>query len=187
VIVAYGATWVTATVPVFAGGGGDGTTAPTRVEQLTGSMLFGFGAAAGWLALASVAGIIATRSWLRVGVGVVAVVAGAAAGVPAVGFILSRAPLIEQALDTDQIISSESNAWWLVAVAGGLAVMAAGLFTAVYGRAWPTLSARYDRAPSRSETATPTGDGVLSGSLELWDALDRGEDPTREGREKETG
>lgn len=182
VVVAYGATWVTATVPVFRG-----EPTPTRVVDLTGSMFIGFGSAAGWVALASAAGIIATRTWGRVVIGLVAAGAGAAAGIPAVAFILSRGPLVAEALDGDEAVSVDGNAWWLVAILAGLMVMVAGLLTAVRGRNWPSLSARYERSRTTQEVSTvdePQGDPARGAreSLRMWDALDRGEDPTSDPR-----
>lgn len=60
-------------------------------------------------------------------------------------------------------------AWW--AVLGGLATTAGGGWTAWRGSAWSRMSQRYERAG-----AVPPGPG---GSTQaLWDALDRGEDPT---------
>ena len=107
-VVAYGATWVTATVPVFRG-----EVTPTRVVELTGSMFIGFGSAAGWVALASAAGIIATRAWGRVVIGLVAAGAGAAAGIPAVAFILSRGPLVTEALEGIVAEGVDCSWWWL--------------------------------------------------------------------------
>lgn len=174
VVISYGATWISATVPVFRG-----ESTPTRVVDLTGSMLIGTGGAAGWVALASAAGIIATRTWGRAAIGVVAAVAGAAAGIPAVAFILSRGPLVAEALQGDEAVAIEGNAWWLVAVLAGLAVMVAGLITAIRGRRWPVLSTRYERAGSPRRTPDTTqAAGTPRESLQMWDALDRGEDPT---------
>lgn len=171
VVVSYGATWITATVPVFRG-----ETTPTRVVEFTGSMLIGFGSAAGWVALASAAGIIATSTWGRMLVGLVAAASGAAAGIPAVAFILSRGPLVTEALDGDEALVVDGNAWWMVAMLAGLVVMVVGVLTVVRGRAWPALSARYERSTTRSSKAADESD--QREPLRMWDALDRGEDPT---------
>lgn len=173
-VVAYGATWVTATVPVFAG-----EPTPTRIVELTGSMLIPFGSAAGWVGLASMAGVIATRSWGRVGIGVIAALAGAAAGVPAIAFLLSRGPLVNSALDGDEASAVQGNAWWLIAALSGLAVMASGLLTARFGRTWSAMSSRYERERgTQGREDEGGGEQGRGGSLQMWDALDRGEDPT---------
>lgn len=180
VIVAYGATWVTATVPVFLG-----EPTPTRMVSLTGSMLFGSTGAAGWVAAACAAGIIATRTWGRTIIGMVAALAGLAAGVSAVTFILSRGPLVDAALADDQAIAVEGNAWWVMAALAGLAVTVSGAVTVIRGRRWPSLSARYERTSvgaSDSQGNVSGRPGGESGgnptAMHMWDALDRGDDPT---------
>ncbi|MDP9101658.1 MAG: Trp biosynthesis-associated membrane protein, partial [Actinomycetota bacterium] len=75
-----------------------------------------------------------------------------------------------------------SAGWPTVALAGGLAVGLAGVAVAAYGRGWEGLSSRYD-SPASSTTASAASGGVPSVTAPaLWDALDRGEDPTAERR-----
>jgi hypothetical protein len=167
IVVAYGSTWIVAAVPVFSG-----TTAPTTSEQFSGTNLVGFGGAAGWVCLAAVGGVIATRSWGRTFVGAIAFLAGAAAGVGAFTFWLSRGPLVEAALEGGEAISVTGNVWWIVACLGGLTVMITGVLTVLRGRRWPALGRRYERA-------TPS-DVTPSSATEMWDAMNRGEDPTRD-------
>jgi len=178
-IVAYGATWITATVPVFRG-----EVTPTRLVSLTGSMLIGSGAGAGWVAAACAAGIVATRTWGRTAIGILAALAGAAGGIPAIAFILSRGPLVTDALAGDEALEVSGNAWWVVAALSGLAGMVAGAITAVRGRNWPSLSARYERPSATTPTGVQTAEsesdttGTGATAITMWDALDRGEDPT---------
>ena len=167
-VVAYGATWVTVTVPVFAG-----EVSPTTQETFTGRELIGFGGAAGWVALAAVAGIIATRTWGRVIVGGVAVMAGATAGVAGLTFIFSRDALIRAAVDDGEIISAQSNLWWLLAAVSGLAVVVAGIMVVARGRRWAALGRRYERAGG-----TRISDGQPTSAAQACDALDQGQDPT---------
>ena len=54
--------------------------------------------------------------------------------------------------------------WALLCLGGGLAVAAAGVL-AWRGRNWPVMGARYERSRH------PSGG-------DMWDAIDRGEDPT---------
>jgi hypothetical protein len=56
--------------------------------------------------------------------------------------------------------------WPVLAAVGGLAVAVAGVLAVRYGGRWPAMGARYERA-TRHE-----------GPQRLWEALDRGEDPT---------
>jgi uncharacterized membrane protein (TIGR02234 family) len=58
--------------------------------------------------------------------------------------------------------------WPYVALAGATLLTAAGALAVVRGRGWGAMSARYD---------APVGDRPVNESS-LWDALDRGEDPT---------
>jgi hypothetical protein len=110
--------------------------------------------ALGWVALAGAGALLATRSALRRVVGGLLVLAGAGAAVAAM-----TVPGV-----------GVGAGWPLLAAAGGLAVVAAGvLTTARGGRAWPAMGARYERATSSA--TRPGTDG-------MWDALDRGEDPT---------
>ena len=169
IVVAYGATWIIATVPVFVG-----QPVPTTQESLSGSAMIPLGSAAGWVALASAGGVIATRTWGRRLVGAVAGIAGAVAGIGAITFIAGRDALIDAAIDAGEIGSIQANAWWLLAFLGGLVVMVAGSWTLLRGSTWSSLGRRYERPGGTGDPATPEG----TDRVELWDALDRGEDPT---------
>ena len=54
-----------------------------------------------------------------------------------------------------------------------LAVVTGGFFALMWGRRWPAFGRRYARAHKSP------GPGVPASTITLWDALDRGEDPTR--------
>ncbi|WP_051367333.1 Trp biosynthesis-associated membrane protein [Hamadaea tsunoensis] len=97
-----------------------------------------------------------------------------------------------------------TSAWRAVIVlAGGLAVVVGGSLALVTGRSWPSMSTRYERTGSEDDSVAgapasgePVGEpiagengrdsaaaGVRSTapaptSKDVWDALDRGEDPT---------
>lgn len=175
IIVAYNATWVVAQVPVFAGDEASGS--PGREIALTGRDLVPLGAAMGWVGLAAIAGLLATRTWGRRVTGAAVLIAGGVAGVTGVAFAFTEVAtggagaFVEAALSsrTDAVPTSASvSAWWIVAIVSGLALMVCGLLALVEGPSWPRLGARYSR---------PTA-GAAASAAATWDALDRGEDPT---------
>ena len=63
-----------------------------------------------------------------------------------------------------------SSVRWL-AGAGGLVLAAGGVVALVAGSGWPGLAARYERDPAAPTAAT--------GPTSAWDAIERGDDPTR--------
>jgi uncharacterized membrane protein (TIGR02234 family) len=149
VLIACSMTWSVVTVPML-----DDADGPVRSESLAGSTLAPLAAAAAWVALAAVLAVLATRSWGRVAVGVVVLAAG----------VLVIFSSVSGGLD------SNSNLWWVLAVAGGVAIGCAGGSIVGQGRRWPGLGRRYE-APAGSR-ATP------SRQVTPWDAIDHGQDPT---------
>jgi uncharacterized membrane protein (TIGR02234 family) len=112
-----------------------------------------------FVALAGAAALLATRRWGRVAVGVLIAVAGAglaiaaaAAGHPSASGVVQELP-----------------AWRGVALVASIPVLLSGLAAAARGNRWSVMSAKYD-APGTPRQQDP--------DVELWDALDRGDDPT---------
>ncbi len=149
VLLACSMTWSVVTVPMLDDAGG-----PVRSESLSGSNLAPLAVAAAWVALAAVLAVLATKSWGRVAVGVVVIAAG----------VLIIFSSVSGGID------SNSNLWWVLAVAGGVAIGCAGGAILLRGRRWPGLGRRYE-APEGSR-ATP------SRQVTPWDAIDHGQDPT---------
>lgn len=150
---------------------------PTMAVTASGRTLAPVAAALGLVGLAGIVAVLATRGIGRMVTGVLLALAGA--GVVAasvrVGLDLPRVvrPVAEQLSGVPGATTDDVRAtgWpWLSVLGGGL-LSGAGLLTAARGRRWSALSARYD-APGadRPPPAEPP---------EIWDALDRGEDPTR--------
>jgi uncharacterized membrane protein (TIGR02234 family) len=77
-------------------------------------------------------------------------------------------------------VPAHTTSWWLLAVAGGVLVVLAGAAAIARGGAWPGMSSRYENAaPAVGRTAHDhRAAGTGSTAKDLWDALDRGEDPT---------
>jgi uncharacterized membrane protein (TIGR02234 family) len=172
-LVAYSATWVVAELPVFAGA----DAGVSREVALTGRDLVPLGGAMGWVGLAAIAALFATRTWGRRVTGAVVLLAGGIAGVTGVAFGFTEAAtggggaFVEAALGSrsDAVPTSVSvSAWWLLAIAAGLAMMVCGLLALVEGPSWPRLGARYARSTMQAPASAAA----------TWDALDRGVDPT---------
>ncbi|BAL86783.1 putative membrane protein [Actinoplanes missouriensis 431] len=116
------------------------------------------------VALAGTGALLATRGRVRRGLGVLLALIGV--GIVA-GGVLARVTL-------DAGEAGAAAAIWPVAcVLGGAAVAAGGVLAARHGHLWSAMSARYERS-----SAPPPQPDVSADSRTLWDALDRGEDPT---------
>jgi len=129
--------------------------------------------ALGLVVLAAVPALAATRRHGRTAVGVLLVLAGAAAGAAAVDVLGDPGSLVE--LDVDDVATTARP--WL-AVAGAVVTALAGAVVTARGRRWAGLGRRYEAPAARSAEPAATGGAAPEGP-ELWDALDRGEDPTR--------
>jgi hypothetical protein len=128
---------------------------PPLHEARTGTALLPWLSALALVALAGAGALLATRGLLRAAVGVLLLLSGLGLAGGAVA----------------RLVAGASPGWPLATALGGLIVAGAGLLTVARGREWPGMGARYDRpvrapGPPRSES-------------QIWDALDRGEDPTR--------
>jgi hypothetical protein len=123
--------------------------------------------------LAGAAALLATRGLPRLFVGGLITVAGL--GVVAAGCYGLAS------------LAGVRVAWPVVCLPAGLLMAAGGLLAALRGRSWPAMGARYDRpvsiplnsVGSEEERVRPIG--PPPSDVAMWDALDRGEDPTRRG------
>jgi uncharacterized membrane protein (TIGR02234 family) len=124
------------------------------------------------LGLAAAAAVPATRRLGRVVVGVLVLAAGVGI-IAVVGRALADpdAAMRRAGPFVDVHVTSgvHLGGWPYVAIVGAVLLVLAGLLVVVRGRHWTSMSARYD-AP----VARPAGEGSL------WEALDRGEDPTED-------
>jgi uncharacterized membrane protein (TIGR02234 family) len=82
-------------------------------------------------------------------------------------------------------MAAVSGGWPWIALAAAALVVVGGATTIVRGRAWSGLSGRYDapnaedRAPGTGRAAPPGGSTGTVDEDVAWDALSRGEDPTK--------
>jgi uncharacterized membrane protein (TIGR02234 family) len=182
ILFAVSRTWVTFVFP--------STITITGLSQGVGGGKIVDGARAfGYVGLAGVLAVAATRRWGRVLVGAVLAVAGAGV-VVVVGHALAGG-LAVRALPFDSVAGScgagvtdaaclraaaafagfrvfESHLWAWATIVGGILLAASGGLVAVRGRRWAALSAAYE-APAALPPVTDKG---------VWDAFDRGDDPT---------
>ncbi len=164
---------------------------PDRDVVVRGADLVGGLRALGVVALAGVPALLAARRRGRQAVGVLLLAAGVAAVAltgrvladlservyvsdawsdsagplpPGDGFVLLAAPT-----------SVDGTAWPYAVLVAGLLVAVAGLLAVVRGASWEALGARYEPPAAAGTAPAPAPEG----DKHTWEALDRGEDPTR--------
>ncbi|MFI7597808.1 Trp biosynthesis-associated membrane protein [Actinoplanes sp. NPDC049681] len=118
------------------------------------------------VALAGAGALPATRGTPRRVLGALLALAGAGA---AAGAVVGRA-----GLDAGSA-GAGATVWPIVCALGGVLVVAGGWQAARHGHEWPGMGARYERRPQPTVTA---GDDQRADNRAVWDALDRGDDPT---------
>jgi uncharacterized membrane protein (TIGR02234 family) len=174
VLLAAGQVWAEGTAAV---GGG---TLPLEAQ---GSDVTGVPSALAIVGLAALVAVFAVRSAGRLLVSALLALSGAGAALAAFLGASDSAALDEKAAKTtgDAAATVEAlthTAWPYVTVAGSLLILLAGLLALRYGKQWPTMSGRYERDGSPRQRKAPVVDPDRP--EDLWKALDRGEDPTRE-------
>lgn len=137
--------------------------------------------ALGLVALAGVLALAATRRLGRLLVGALLLAAGLGAVVVvarALGDDLVHRGVRAQS-ERDQLSGLQlltglqaHRTWPVLAVAGAVLVALSGLLVTVRGRRWATLSDSYRPPAARPAPSAPVGEKAV------WDALDRGDDPT---------
>jgi uncharacterized membrane protein (TIGR02234 family) len=137
---------------------------PPILVTVTGGDAAPLAAALAFVALAGAAALVAARGLLRLAVGVLLLLSGAGIATGGVDALVSGVP--GESPVTDVRLTA---AWPVLTVAGGVLVAVAGLVTIIRGRRWSALGRRYD-APAVAVRPQEAGG--------LWDAQDRGEDPT---------
>ncbi|MEV0390876.1 TIGR02234 family membrane protein [Nonomuraea sp. NPDC050643] len=180
VLVAAGRTWVRVL------GGGAGVVAPTGGELspvLTPVALAG---------LAGIVAVLAAKGVTRRVVGALLALCGA--GAAAGTWSALDAGTVAGWLSERNVMHGVTDLPWetvplwpAVAGAGAVLMIAGGVLAVARGTAWAGMSARYERdaprpgakADSQAHTQADTqADGQARDDRALWDALDRGDDPT---------
>jgi uncharacterized membrane protein (TIGR02234 family) len=167
------------------------------VLQLTGRTVDAAPTAFALVALAGVVAVLATRGLPRRLVGAVLAVTGAVLAWRSLAALRPLGADRVRTLDaaTHSGVGVDASVlphvtvhplWpWLSAI-GGVLVAVAGLLVAARGHAWAGLSGRYEtaRAEPAAHTAHPAQTEHTApqpGDVALWNALDRGDDPTAPG------
>ena len=147
---------------------------PSRTEHVAGTHLAPGARPLALVGLAGVAAVLATRRLGRLLVGVLVALAGVGVVLVVARALIDPAAAVRRApLLVDAHIGGADGlgGWPYVALIGGALLAAAGLLVAVRGRTWASMSSRYDAPAQRPR----------EGEASMWEALDRGEDPTTEG------
>ncbi|MER6616145.1 TIGR02234 family membrane protein [Streptomyces xantholiticus] len=175
VLLAAGRIWAEGTASV--GGGSVSLDA-------SGSDVTGVPTALAVVGLAALVAVFAVRRAGRLLVAALLSLSGAGAATAALLGASDTGALDEKAARTTGDAAATVEAlshtiWPYVTAAGGVLILLAGLLALRYGRAWPSMSGRYERDGSpRARNERPVDPDRPE---DLWKALDRGEDPTREG------
>lgn len=136
------------------------------------------------VALASWGAILALRGRTRVVVaalGAVAALGGLVAAVLTLGQAHDRAA--DAVVDRGALAETATTAltpWPWVTLAALVVAAGASIAAVRWSPQWPAMGARYDAPTAAAPTTAELADDA--GARELWDALDRGVDPTDEQR-----
>jgi len=190
-----------------------------QVVDVSGADLVPLAGALALAALAGLAAVIATRGALRRAAGVLLALFGAGAGAAIMTSVTAATVVSVAASKVASpgsaafsgaagsttsgstgggaLVVSGSAArafmtgtpWHVAVLAGALLVFIAGLATALRGRGWPVMSARYDAPGARGAGAQPDAPGRAApggrarearplDAATMWESLNGGEDPT---------
>ena len=158
---------------------------PVDVLAVSGRTLDDAPLALALVGLAGVVAILATSGWLRRGIGALVAVAGvgliwrSATAMGAVSTSRARSLVRDKhphVTLSDRIAPhvSTHSGWGVLTIGCGVVVVTAGTLIAVRGGRWAAMSARYERPGAEPDAER---DRLLA-DRSLWNALDRGEDPT---------
>ncbi len=137
-------------------------------------------AALSYLLLASWGVLLVTRRVVRRVFAVIGVLASAGLVASVVWALVNLPDSVRgQFPGTGSQVSTSFSGWLWAAAVGAVVAMAASLLAVRLVPSWPEMGKRYD-APSDLTTAPrPVDpDDPEAGNLELWKAIDKGQDPT---------
>ncbi|MDT0444996.1 TIGR02234 family membrane protein [Streptomyces johnsoniae] len=171
VLVSAGQTWGEAEAAVA------GAELPVTAS---GSDVSGLPSALALVGLAALVAVFAVRRTGRVVVASLLALSGAGAIGAALIGASDTAALEDRAAETMGLAEAAvtgvgHTGWPWFSALGGLLLLCAGLLALSYGRQWPAMSGRYERAARRAPRREESGSDRPE---DIWRALDRGEDPT---------
>ncbi|MDT0544367.1 MULTISPECIES: TIGR02234 family membrane protein [Streptomyces] len=180
VLLATSRTWAKGTAAVAQG---------TLPQRANGDDITGLPGALAIVGLAALVAVFAVSRLGRYAVSGLLALSGAGIVVSAMLGASDKAALEEKASKATGLADSAIHdvaytPWPWVAMVGGLLLLLAGVLALGYGRHWPAMSGRYERAgggESHGAAARARRGGSAADPErpeELWKALDRGEDPT---------
>jgi uncharacterized membrane protein (TIGR02234 family) len=158
---------------------------PADVLGVSGRSLDSAPLACALVGLAGVVAILATQGRLRRAIGALVAVAGvaliwrSASSLDAVSAARARELVRDKhprVTLSDTLVPNVSThpVWAVLSIVSGVVVVAAGVLIAVRGGHWAAMSARYERPVAEPDAER---DRLLA-DRSMWNALDRGEDPT---------
>lgn len=180
VLLASGRTWAEGNA-AFAQGDLRRTADGQDITGLPGALAI--------VGLAALVAVFAVRGLGRYAVAGLLALCGVGTAVGSLLALDDTSALKDKAAETTGIADTAIHGvsytpWPWVAFAGGVLIFLAGVLALAYGRAWPAMSGRYERAGGGTDRPRPRRSRPAPDPErpeELWKALDRGEDPT--GRE----
>ncbi len=161
-----------------------GALTDARTVGLEGNELAPGVRALGLVGLAGVVALAATKRTGRLVVGLLLVATGVGIVATVVGTDTTGPTLAsDQVLGAGGEVSGDvtTTVWPLVTAAGAVLLVLAGLLVAARGRSWAALSPKYDAPAVREAAPEPSlapEQAQARAQRELWESLDRGEDPT---------
>jgi uncharacterized membrane protein (TIGR02234 family) len=157
------------------------TGLPVIHASVDGADLAPLAGALGFVLLAAFGAVIATRGWVRRGLGVL-VVAAALVVLAAVVHPGQTGAAVEAGLSAKGWSGGPydvgTSAWrWLVG-AGALGCLVAGSLVARLGGSWATMGQRYD-GPGHTARPAPSAPQPNPTESDVWRSIDSGHDPTQ--------
>ncbi|MFF7243783.1 TIGR02234 family membrane protein [Embleya sp. NPDC008237] len=171
VLSVAGRTWAEGTAPVHG----------SRIAvHASGNAINKATSALALLGLAGGLAVLATRTIGRTAIGALVTLAGIGVTVLAVRGAGDTSAVNSEAagkaaVEGVRAVDVSHTIWPWFAAVGGVLILLAGLLVVLRGRRWPGMSNRYE-APAGKAVAAKRGPAT---NADLWNALDRGEDPTR--------